>query len=688
MITCASALAEILVIKNWKLPIFLLHKMSLTGDYIERVFRLRSASLTTKKVKDALSDVEKFQSDFEAQLLQEASTCTVPSLPEHITELNRSALQQKSQAELYDPGVLNAVLCTVDSLFYTDPKNNNDLLRRLHQHLNNLRQIGAESSGGYAFTADLDNAQKMFVVKAPRLYPVETTYSDGTSRKLTAEEIVRESGADSLVHELIVGLFGTNQLRKQIPNFSFVLGGFKCSPPIVDPSTKQVVSWCLNNDNPVNYILYENVVPSIGGTTFMATATVTQFLDFYTQMVYAIRTGQAIDFTHYDLHADNVLKREMLDKAGNKVAAFQIHYVTERGDEYFSTDFISTIIDYGYSHIKVRDVDLGVSGFEYAFILPDRSWPFFDLYKLLLFLAKDAYGAGNLPVFREAAKIFRFFNAEENIVDVIAEQYSLRYGLPLTDITANLKIDDYVTFIRTQCNCNFIGGRDPKLPLLDCDSMCLTAAQALTESGVNLDGPIRIPNTISDLYDLSVVLSREHKNQELADIEDEFDYTTAMTLHIAEAQRLARSVETRGMTVPAFSIEEMTVDEVFRQSVLIKFRAMYVFLLQLVDTATRAEWWMKIGESVADAFADQVTSDSLSAMRIAMRVTLSQVLNRTIDIRRVNEARLKKFLDYGLLSTQQAINLNNSLSWYYDQLYAIDNELDRAMIALTDGSPL
>ena len=228
---------------------------------------------------------------------------------------------------------MKAAMCTADSIFYTSPYDVGSLYlnNRIRMYIHNLRQVGGESAEGYALVADFENAKDMFVVK-----------------------VSRSPSDDTLLHELVVGLYGTNKLRQYIPNFAYVYGGFKCSPPLIDPETKKVITWCLHDTNPVNYVLYENITPAVPMSKYLQTCTGKDFVNVYLQVLYALRLALKVsDYTHYDLHYENVLIRE--PSPGTISGPFQIAYETERGVEYVLTHVIPTFIDYGFSHIKTSN---------------------------------------------------------------------------------------------------------------------------------------------------------------------------------------------------------------------------------------------------------------------------------------------------------------------------------------------
>ncbi|HKZ42560.1 MAG TPA: hypothetical protein VJ044_16475, partial [Candidatus Hodarchaeales archaeon] len=205
------------------------------------------------------------------------------------------------------------------------------------------------------------------------------------------------------IHEYFIGAFGTNKLRDRIPNFSFVLGFFQCSPPYIDEKAyltgpggpgaggkkdRQSLTYCQNDspENEVNYLLYENVANATTLHDFiMEGATFEDYLNILVQVTLALDLAyQEFDFTHYDLHHENVLVRT-LDQD------IYIPYVV-RADgtqAYLKTRYVATIIDFGRCHIKYEGQHYGYDLVQYG-LFPDRSYPMYDLYKLLMFSLSTA----------------------------------------------------------------------------------------------------------------------------------------------------------------------------------------------------------------------------------------------------------------------------------------------------------
>lgn len=386
--------------------------------------------------------------------------------------LNIEKLQDLVHHDFYNSQVMENISQLVSTLVYFDetPRNNNTHI--INRYITNLKRIGEPSENGIAMKADFKNAKDLFIVKAPK----DPVY-------------------DELKHELIVSIFGTNQMRKYIPNFAYVYGGFKCSPPILNVddinvvnhlkgSSRDVNKWCVTNNNEVNYILYENIAPADTASNFFKDCSQFEFLDVFMQVLYSIKmANHLIDFTHYDLHTNNVLIRKPFDKE------FQIDYAdfTKEGQipingKYLKTNFIATIIDYGMSHIAIRDTHYGFFGFEKLFILQERSNIMYDLYKFLMFAASDTIKY-NKPVFEIIRIIFEFFNIDEKLEDALINQEKNYYCYPLTEDTNLVTIEAFEEYLEDNFDMDsFISERMyNNVDILDCEKMCLTKNQIIKE---------------------------------------------------------------------------------------------------------------------------------------------------------------------------------------------------------------
>lgn len=450
--------------------------LNLTSDKIRKQFRQLEQYQTPANLQ-RLDQKQAEQAERELRLIAGRAPCPVNRLnvlQDTLPNLETAKLQSLIRDQFYNGDLLQALMCVTDSVYYAGTSKL-EYNQRVREWFMNLRQIGAESVFGYAMLASFKGAKDLFVVKAPRT-----------------------NQGDDLQHELFVGMFGTNRIRKYVPNFAYVFGGFRCSPPLIEPTSKEVVAWC-NQPRGVNYVLYENIAPSVTLADYITSRlTPRAFLNKYLQILYALKKGQAVcDFTHYDLHTQNVLVRTI------DTPTFAIPYETERGIEYLQTDAIATLIDYGYSHITYDRRGYGQWRLIANGIFPDRSFPLSDAYKLLLHCYAQALQVKNRALTTELAKVLRFFNATETPEQILTQQRSSYYYLPWTPEIKGVTIDVFARYIRQVCaaHCNFFSSVEPTgVKVLSCTrSVCTRPDDALTLLG--LSRPV-VPKTALEAYDL------------------------------------------------------------------------------------------------------------------------------------------------------------------------------------------
>lgn len=322
----------------------------------------------------------------ELKIIEETNSfCPLPHLDQGSSDPARIL------KEGYDDAIaLKSLMCKNNSMMILPSSTGLNKNFKIRNYLRDLRQIGNESVNSNAI------ASEFFVIKTPR-------------------KLDQFSKANS-IHEYFVGAFGTNSLRSEIPNFAFVLGIFECSPPYADSRayltdifTKEtikdrpVLTFCQNtiDCNQVNYLLYENIKGAKTLREFIISGCIfEQYLNVLVQIIFALdHAYRKIDFTHDDLHDENILIRELPEP-------IFIAFSYEGKTIYIYTKYIAIIIDLGRSHIKYQGEHFGYSEIENG-IYPDRSYPMFDVYKILMFtLASAAFG--NSPI-----DSFRFLNDDQ-----------------------------------------------------------------------------------------------------------------------------------------------------------------------------------------------------------------------------------------------------------------------------------
>src|SRR5579871_2156305 len=439
---------------------------NITSQEISKSFQRNQAIINAPDAKKVVRDQIVTYKNQDMKLLMTARPCPVgDSLRGKFSYIESKSVVDLLDKQFYNIDVVKAAVCAVDSILFTPPSEVGGLSMndKVHLYFRRIKQIGGESVEGYASSISFGMVDNAFVLKAPR-----------------------NPNDDNLAHEAIVGMFGTNQLRAEIPNFAYIFGYMRCSPPLFDQ--KRPVTYCTNNSNSVTYVVYENVKDGISFEQFCKDASPQQFLEQYMSVVYSLKKAHSVcDFTHYDLHGGNVIVRDYKGKG----TPFTIPYETERGIvEYLKTTKLSVFIDYGLAHIQYGGKHYGRSGYQGYSVFPDRSFPIFDCYKLLCF---SMLSMTNQSTFDEAVKIWRFFNSSEDPKKALQDELQYLFSLPYNPTTSKLTLNDFLAHIRRVTDCSFISSND-STNLLTCGAECLTIGEAIkTMGGDNQINPIDLP---------------------------------------------------------------------------------------------------------------------------------------------------------------------------------------------------
>jgi hypothetical protein len=236
---------------------------------------------------------------------------------------------------------------------------------RIRQWFVSLRQIGKPSVEGYALATSFSSDTSLFVMKSPR-----------------------KPEGDQLVHEAAIGILALNKLRAWVPNFMYVYGYARCSPPVLE--NKEPVTWCSSDTPAVSYLISENIrnAVTIGDFITEPQVTIADILGVYLQVFNALNVAsKAHGYTHYDLHGGNIMIRKFPTPIA--VPYYATNSVAEGPVGYVVSQYVPYIIDYGYNRIAVDGVSLGKLGLERAGINPALSFPMYDVYKNICFVAEN-----------------------------------------------------------------------------------------------------------------------------------------------------------------------------------------------------------------------------------------------------------------------------------------------------------
>ena len=346
-----------------------------------------------KEITD--TKAQEAQSQLELKLTPDLDTCESTSV---VYNFNPQEFTRLLKDQFYNYTSMQTIKCLVKYLAMNDlPDLPHQILIR--KYFRNLHKINYESVYGNVYNTIFDSVTDKIVLKT-RSDKIYTDYD--------------------IIHELFVGTI-LNQTRKDIPNFVFTFGSFDCSKPF--GRFNRIFSYCKRSEFNIKYLMLENIVNSISLGDYLQTDDY-NFMDFlaiYLQVLYALNyANQEFKFTHYDLHASNVLLVKYDDQ-------IQIPYTTENGTEYLRTKYLAYIIDFGYSYLQFEGKNFGIYGKRKYAVFQNAPYFLYDAYKLLTVCMSIVKGTIN---FNDFIPIFYYFNLIDDPIDAISDQNKYHYFIP------------------------------------------------------------------------------------------------------------------------------------------------------------------------------------------------------------------------------------------------------------------
>jgi len=274
------------------------------------------------------------------------------------------------------------IACAIDAIIY-DGEMSGMLTPSRRERIRNwfplIKQIGNESEEGYALETSFTENTNLFVMKVPK-----------------------SRNKDYLIHEALVGIYGMNKLRHILPNYMYVYGYVKCSPPAI--VNKEVITWCGGGAPSVSYLITENIRDSVSIEDFIVDENTTP-LDIVA-VIYQVFNALNLaykyyGYTHYDLHGGNILVRKYN-------SLITVPFLGEMTNVlgYIASIYVPYIIDYGYSRITVGRAGFGKIGLEDHGIEVKRGFPMCDVYKIIGFVGQKLYTSRENQYTKEKIMIF------------------------------------------------------------------------------------------------------------------------------------------------------------------------------------------------------------------------------------------------------------------------------------------
>jgi len=625
--------------------------------------RVRSIS-SEENFRKSMELEAKNQKAREESFFNTTTVCMAPtnqsSVRDRLGSLKTNKVESLLNTQFYNAEAMQAMGCLSEAIVSIPMSQKSSIVpnERTRRWITGLKQIGAESVEGFAIKADLNKEPNgLYIIKAPR-----------------------DPENNELLHEWFVGVKGTNMLRSKVPNFAYIYGGFKCAPPVITPD-KDIVAWCNNTKNNVSYVLYENIAPAKSVKQYVQEGcTFQQWLNIYLQTLYALsEANKDIGFTHYDLHDDNVLVREVKGRKNFWIPYTEIYKTGDgrvmKKNVYLNSTGISTIIDFGFSHIIVDGKHYGIYDRMPWGVYPDRTFPLHDAYKLLLMSMRTMLSSKNMDCFNGASKILLFFDSAETAVNIVAKQAHSYYFLPLTHATADGTIDQLISFIRNTIQIDFLKEDRPSENILGCsgNDVCITNQQTMTTMG--LLGTSLAAKTIFDFYDLATRLQNRFKNQapseqintrkEWEQLIRGFDYSTIINKAIIEYnQIITETSKALNDTINILTIDDLSLDSIMTKQVLLQYKWFVSKVANLFDHMQR----LKVNKD-AIIYTSKLYGDELKAQQVETIWNIAYKQKPTLDLLIDSIRKTKNFVQ-GLIRSELD-KVNKLMTKNRDQIWWI-----------------
>jgi hypothetical protein len=279
---------------------------------------------------------------------------------------------------------MRAVFYLIDTLFlsnsskkirekglYSLNKNMNDCVKK-------MEHLPVKSKEGFIYITHFFASNVQVIIKVPQ-----------TSK-----------GIESKVREYFIGIKAINNLRYITPSFVYTLGAFLCPKP---SKTGEIT--CDDSCKNTAFVFYEKIIgESVQTLLKNDRLNFRQFLVLFFQLLLGLEVAQReARFTHFDLHADNVMVRV---GTGDSTSITQLDMFTYIIDQ---PEFIPVVIDFGASTAYIEGKYIGsydyISHGMLNFMIPG-----YDMYKFLVYCARKTE---NQELKKSIIKIFEFYGDDD-----------------------------------------------------------------------------------------------------------------------------------------------------------------------------------------------------------------------------------------------------------------------------------
>lgn len=443
------------------------------------------------------------------------STNTLNSLAQVINNLKTKQFANILTHEFYNPLVMENAQCLLETIFYTSPWGDTFTAEeRERLHLKNVMLISDNTSSSTAYIAKYNNKQDF---------------------KIVIKQGFNNYNTLALGHEAFIGLYAINKLRTLCPNFMYTYGlvhenrfinRSDTYTRLLKSERNKTIAYLDQENKKTYHILLESINNSISLKKYIDICTDDDFVDIFMQIVYALEIAQhQINFTHYDLHSDNILVKK-LDKNS------QIVYHRPNGQKrYVTSNYLAVIIDFGYSHVKINDQDYGITINKVQGV--DNTFhPLKDIYKLLGYSSIAYFNKLKLTKKIDEKTEFilkntwSIFNPTQNWKKAVIQNNNSKY-VYYKEVDKNAHIySDFIDLFESKIGNLF--DNSLQFTSLDCNNNKCYSSEEIWQIE-NLNTSVTIPKDIVSMYDLYTYLNNNNQKEIAEDILNQFIKTDNFT---------------------------------------------------------------------------------------------------------------------------------------------------------------
>lgn len=590
----------------------------------------------------------------ERRQLHVDSTLPIQDIEKKLPGVDLNKLREEMAEEFDQPGVMDAASQILRGVYYHAEHTNGKLsdAAEVANWFTSGKRIGAPSANGLVVITSLRTAKDIAVIKAP----------------------LKKDKQLDMVHEVFVATHGTNFLRGKIPNFAYVYGGFQCAPSVFDTKGK-LISLCGTGKERTQYIVYETISPAIDFHEAVSNdagedrLTPETLFNYFLQVALATYMAwKAFDWTHYDLHSENVMLRRVPHHP-----KFTMQYDFKRNgkDEkiYVTSDRVATIIDFGYSHIKTKGqcgskkqnkCDYGYSIPTYG-VFPERSFPLFDMYKLLLFIASDAVYAQRKDLIEVLGKMYEYFS-DEHILDAVENQIEYYYYLP-ESLAEGLSMEGFIDHLLKSFpkykGKVWSNTQPSKLPVLGCQNNCKNV------SDVTRDLETDEVHEVIDLYD--IITSEAYEYKILEDFGEHYHpsmnrHIEAMAGHVKEYNNSIKEIAETKYTPE--EIKKMPLQQLFSSKTLLRIQKYRDAIVKASFVLGQINLYITSGREVAQYFNDDESLKVFDKARKEHTEYDVKQKNRVLESKKLAEV-LK---DIATNKGNEYVRKDKAFKWYINPM--------------------